>query len=325
MALCDVVVQLDDEMRIEKPSPQLGAMLLGTGSGCASELSGHKITEFFASLKDCSDFHGFIAASVGLGSSSNSPASALCMPLISRQGDSVATQIYHAHFPVGSTGSSHILGIRCMDDHTSDSQVSQASQLSIPSDVVLPTAMEDHDLSEFNDSLSFVSCVPDDHMIIGVSCLTFDAGSVNFDIIDTSRFFSHNLTPSRTLLSIIPPGHVDAVVQWVVDFVQAAPTDRAVISYSRPLEFSLHSETMVTRLSSQEAFLKVSLGDSESDMLPVTLHLRNMRIHQPMPLQVSATDYERMSISPSDSISNCPEMWYTDHSGLRVGTSALTI
>ena len=64
-ALCDVVVQVDDDLHFDEPSCQLHHLSMAGSPGSVSELRGRQLTEFLASEEEATRIQHFMSLTSG--------------------------------------------------------------------------------------------------------------------------------------------------------------------------------------------------------------------------------------------------------------------
>eukprot|EP00747_Dinoflagellata_sp_TGD_P132291 gnl/TRDRNA2_/TRDRNA2_175067_c0_seq1.p1 gnl/TRDRNA2_/TRDRNA2_175067_c0~~gnl/TRDRNA2_/TRDRNA2_175067_c0_seq1.p1 ORF type:complete len:645 (-),score=66.19 gnl/TRDRNA2_/TRDRNA2_175067_c0_seq1:28-1962(-) len=310
-ALCDVVLELDDHLCIQNPTPQLYSMFYGNRPGSPSELKGRKVIDFFPSIKGFCDFQQFICASAEQkwqGSGSDAPASARTLEMANSQGKIFSAQMFHANLSGRTSGPSHVIGICHQLEDSNEAQPYWSVHGEMPRidqvTMMMMTQNQNHAYAYSESSPESVD--PEDTVVLGVRSLTFDAGSPRFEIMDGSQFFQSSDHVHRDLLDLIPADSAAAFEDWVEKVVQLCPPNRSSESEQRSLSLEVRSPTAINIVSSKQASLLVPRLDIvDSDRMPVTLKLRNVRMQcmAASSLHTISEVNQDIDVTPSDSVS----------------------
>jgi len=265
-ALCDVVVNVRDDLSLVQPSLQLQSLL---PMGAVSEPI-NNLRDLMLSTDEAVHLQEFLCSSVSNQehSSNPTPAEALNVRIRDQSGTVYVVEIFHAHLSQHVDSGRHLLGMRLTQaDSTVPTDVPD-----VPDD--LESAVSFMSQCSDSDTNTETANVASDPSMIAIQ---FDAGRPACPLHGYNQVVRHALSfdGNVNLCSMMMPGMQEQFEQWVVDEVSAADSDRTTMSKTVLQDIVLHSPTNVAK-SLQAAKAWLEIPPPSDDALPTVLWLASL-------------------------------------------------
>jgi len=222
-SLCNVVMHVDTDLRLQDPTWQLHDLLMA-GPGNPAELQGRSLLEFMASDAESAKLQSFMS-----GERQQGPASVFSVEMQDLQGARFTVQLHHTLLNGDGRKPLHLLGACLARDPASQREPPPLSNAQIgtplPRRGEVPEAAPLADWQHLVAGLQKAASVASDSQVEAASlddpsCIAvrFDAGSLAFDLT-RSTVFTGRAKKKIGLLHMLGQADGLALQRWVKDQV----------------------------------------------------------------------------------------------------------